>query len=601
MKKMNNKGFAISTLLYGLSIMGVLIVIVLMSIMSTNRVNTAGFVRQIEEDLNRFSLTETTMIATNDTNGAQEYIVPYGQGGWYKIELWGAAGGSKDGNVHQGGKGAYTSGVIYLEDNTHLYIFLGTSGTKDAGGKNGGGAANATTAGGGGASDVRLESGDYDDSRSLNTRIMVAAGGGGATTSANGGKGGDLNGYTSSGGVGAAKQMQGNTAKTVGGGGGFRFGNASEGGSSYISGYSGVSSYSLNTATNVFTQEKGLISIKYSEPIYNDEGSVTGYEPKNYIFKNGMMMAGVNEGNGKVSIQKVSNVTDALPTKSDLANVKMIIDCVSSDAATWKELQAIDYNGNNVAKNATITTNVASSNPNNIKDGDLTTEGKINSPTSNNCLTVTLSANTNLAEVAVWHKVGDITNHSLRVCTTTAESSCKSLSEFSATESAKVKESSDGLHYSAYRNNTSVKPTDGNYLIVPVTNSSVVATTSDPNESESLVKFKGIDGSKYQKWSIQTLDATYSKILGNQNNFSLQYKDGTPDPGEFLIAPREYFGNDEEQWEIIPTKNGQYIIKSRVADDDGSRNSRLDIEGDFMKSTLGSGEATRFYLINVDY
>ena len=96
MKKMNNKGFAVSTLLYSLSIMGFLIVSVMVSIMSLNRINTKSLVKQIEDELNRYSLTETTFRAdeTNTVTG-QEFIVPRGEAGYYKIELWGAQGGDK--------------------------------------------------------------------------------------------------------------------------------------------------------------------------------------------------------------------------------------------------------------------------------------------------------------------------------------------------------------------------------------------------------------------------------------------------------------------------------------------------------------------------
>ena len=41
---MNNKGFAISTLLYGLSILGLLLIILLMSTVTSNRINTREYV-----------------------------------------------------------------------------------------------------------------------------------------------------------------------------------------------------------------------------------------------------------------------------------------------------------------------------------------------------------------------------------------------------------------------------------------------------------------------------------------------------------------------------------------------------------------------------
>ena len=116
MKKMNNKGFAITTLLYGLMSVGFLVMTLLMGIMSQNRQNTSTLVKKIEEELNRYGETETTFAYIG---AAQEYIVPYGQAGWYKIELWGA----KTSN----GLGDYTSGIVYLAENTKLYFYLGNT------------------------------------------------------------------------------------------------------------------------------------------------------------------------------------------------------------------------------------------------------------------------------------------------------------------------------------------------------------------------------------------------------------------------------------------------------------------------------------------
>lgn len=127
--------------------------------------------------------------------------------GYYKIEAWGAQGG----NQSLGGNGAYTSGVIKLNKNEKLYIYVGGTTTKNAGGYNGGG--NGTTSnnsagyGGGGATDIRYF-GDYvpteeellwNSTLGLNSRIMVAAGGGGGIVwnSIKGSAGGALNGIKS--------------------------------------------------------------------------------------------------------------------------------------------------------------------------------------------------------------------------------------------------------------------------------------------------------------------------------------------------------------------------------------------------------------------
>jgi len=118
---MNKNGFAVSTLLYGISLMGVMIVILMMSIMATNRKNTSTMVKDIEEELNRLSLTNTTI---NTTGKDKAFVVPEKGQGWYKIQLWGASKTS-------GGYGSYTSGIIYLDVGQNLYFDVGTKNSSD--------------------------------------------------------------------------------------------------------------------------------------------------------------------------------------------------------------------------------------------------------------------------------------------------------------------------------------------------------------------------------------------------------------------------------------------------------------------------------------
>ncbi|MFA5603419.1 MAG: immunoglobulin-like domain-containing protein [Bacilli bacterium] len=122
------------------------------------------------------------------TGTVQEFIVPYN--GNYNIELWGAAGGG----LHNG-YGAHTSGIIYLEKDTKIIIYVGEKPNHLAGGYNGGGKNFGTVCdeggSGGGSTDIRI-------GNRLVDRIMVAAGGGGAgckrTSIFKGGSGGTLNG-----------------------------------------------------------------------------------------------------------------------------------------------------------------------------------------------------------------------------------------------------------------------------------------------------------------------------------------------------------------------------------------------------------------------
>lgn len=177
MKKMNNSGFAISSLLYGLLLVAFLVVAVLMSIMASNRKNTTELVEKIDDELSRHSNSATEFSYTGDV---QEFIVPYGMSGWYKIELWGASANGSIGDTATN-RGSYTSGTIYLKENEHLYFYIGAKGSSSGGAFN---KINSSVTTGGGATDVRLVSGgtSYNDTVSKSSIIMLAGGGGNGGT-----------------------------------------------------------------------------------------------------------------------------------------------------------------------------------------------------------------------------------------------------------------------------------------------------------------------------------------------------------------------------------------------------------------------------------
>ena len=135
-------------------------------------------------------------------NSAQTFTTPYA--GKYRIECWGASGGGAViGDSESGGCGSYVSGEISLTKSQELYVYTGQKGKgSDVYSSdymfNGGGYAQKTDYGycgscGGGATDIRTTSGAWDNSTSLNSRIMIAAGGGGAKSG--GGNAGGINGY----------------------------------------------------------------------------------------------------------------------------------------------------------------------------------------------------------------------------------------------------------------------------------------------------------------------------------------------------------------------------------------------------------------------
>ena len=88
--------------------------------------------------------------------------------GTHTLTVWGAQGGNA------GGKGGYSTGVVNLNENMNLYIYVGGQGSRGStGGFNGGGTTGTSGGTGGGASDIRI------GTDSLYARVIVAGGGGG--------------------------------------------------------------------------------------------------------------------------------------------------------------------------------------------------------------------------------------------------------------------------------------------------------------------------------------------------------------------------------------------------------------------------------------
>lgn len=116
-----------------------------------------------------FSMACAASITTNFayTGAVQNYTTVCR--GTHTLTVWGAQGGNT------GGKGGYSTGVVNLNENMKLYIYVGGQGsTGSSGGFNGGGTTGTTSGGsGGGASDIRI------GTDSLYARVIVAGGGGG--------------------------------------------------------------------------------------------------------------------------------------------------------------------------------------------------------------------------------------------------------------------------------------------------------------------------------------------------------------------------------------------------------------------------------------
>ena len=132
------------------------------------------------------------------TGSEQEFIVPVS--GTYKLETWGAQGGSYN-DTYYGGYGGYSVGEIVLNKNDKIYINTGGSALLNSaqnvaiiGGYNGGGTGKFFTYtdsqygtrnfigyAGGGVSHIALDSGLLStlSSHATDNRILIVAGGGG--------------------------------------------------------------------------------------------------------------------------------------------------------------------------------------------------------------------------------------------------------------------------------------------------------------------------------------------------------------------------------------------------------------------------------------
>ena len=223
--------------------------------------------------------------------------------GIYLIELWGAQGGNETDYKVEGGKGAYTSGILTLHTKTEFLLYIGASGisasTETVFGGGGSGAGVNKGGSGGGATDIRYNS-------NLESRIIVAGAGAGSShyygtlqggyagglQGSNGnsrtcgnslvspGCGGNQNGVFPSSCFAGKLGIGGNgdPAYGSGGGGGYYGGgygtntpntvSSGGGGSSYVSGYKGC----VKNAKYVF---KNPIIRSGKDEIFSPSGEIT--------------------------------------------------------------------------------------------------------------------------------------------------------------------------------------------------------------------------------------------------------------------------------------------------------------------------------------
>ena len=251
--------------------------------------------------------------------------------GVYKIECWGANGG--DSGDFIGGRGAYSSGVIYFIRDIYLYIYPGSKGYIDNQPSFNGGGQGSSHNGkmmpsGGGASDVRLR---YND---LKSRIIVAGGGGAAVFmesfyGANGGDAGGLNGYPGTvSGIGSGDCNSPTAGTQTEGGNGAGFG---VGGSNVYSG-GGHSS----TAENCISSASGGSSF------------ISGHEKCKWIERkteftdNGLYFTQTTLFDGKTTFQSPSGNQEKGHTGDGFVRITLI-ERRSPIHPTWQQKRTINH------------------------------------------------------------------------------------------------------------------------------------------------------------------------------------------------------------------------------------------------------------------
>lgn len=168
----------------------------------TSRLNTI----QIGDDTYRVSAGggDQNVVDFYYTGDIQTFTAP--ENGTYKLEVWGAQGGSPSNDVH-GGYGGYSVGTIDLDEGDTIYICVGGAGgndSSDPAAYNGGGLANfgGSRGNGGGATHIATAAGELSDLSSNRSAVILVAGGGGGAghygygDSGDGGSGGGfIGGY----------------------------------------------------------------------------------------------------------------------------------------------------------------------------------------------------------------------------------------------------------------------------------------------------------------------------------------------------------------------------------------------------------------------
>lgn len=159
------------------------------------------------------------------TGGEQEFIVELS--GYYKLEVWGAQGGSYN-ETYYGGYGGYSTGEMQLNKDEMIYIYVGGTTSDITGGYNGGGGTGSYGKGGGGATHISKVNGELSSlsqyAQNNQSPILIVSGGGGGAYYENfanveffGNIGGNSGGYIGGRGVSSSRNTSYGGTQTSGG------------------------------------------------------------------------------------------------------------------------------------------------------------------------------------------------------------------------------------------------------------------------------------------------------------------------------------------------------------------------------------------------
>ena len=529
---MNNKGFAITTLIYGLTIMGTLLIIIIMATLSSTRNSVKELASSIEKELLAYNDGNTSYRATTSKK-FYTFTPAEGQEGFYRIELWGPQG-SRGSNSCNGGKGAYTSGIIYLEKEQSIGIHVGNCGE---------------------ASYILAQNSDSNNAYS--NKVIMRAGAGGNSSELYGGTlcttKTTKKYYSLSDIAGAAKTSVDNCH------------------------YNELSSNGTPTA--------GQPSYIIGYPAPNIPSSVSN-GGKSYTFYDTIMVPDSNEGVGRATIEKLPTKTN---NRSDSFNDNII------NGNYWQGVSTIyvKLEGNR-SKITNGQCKIYYKYDNTTHNFDIKASGDYVSTSGVNSTQPGYSSNMRLTDIslicsqkngsAAVDYSGLIFNIILRGVhdkngTTSGYYTGIYYGEYNPTDPS-------GVKLSASQPDAMIdKPKHGKYYIIPAYNPSY-ALTAPANDMESFgpVVLAPITGENRQKWIIDMIASgdnsykLYQKIYSTTGVDEYRIVESARYKALDIKKDENIFGNivsaqyqfntlsksDPQVWKLIPNKDGTYSIETII-------------------------------------